>query len=73
MQFSADVAAGLDSGDVTVKEVPSFNTSTAQRAPPAGSTYAGSAGNPPGANYDNLIQVTAGGAGQSQPSPIPNG
>jgi len=77
MQLSADVAAGLNSGDVTVKEVPSFNFVYLALSENA---TGGAALTPDvreairlALNYDNLIQVTAGGAGQSQPSPIPNG
>ena len=77
MQLSADVAAGLDSSDVTVKQVPSFNFVYLALSENA---VGGEALTPDvreairlALNYDNLIQVTAGGAGQSQPSPIPNG
>lgn len=77
MQLSADVAAGLDSGDVTVKQVPSFNYVYLALSENA---VGGEALTPDvreairlALDYDNLIQVTAGGAGQSQPSPIPNG
>lgn len=77
MQLSADVAAGLDSNDVTVKQVPSFNYVYLALSENA---VGGEALTPDvreairlALDYDNLIQVTAGGAGQSQPSPIPNG
>jgi peptide/nickel transport system substrate-binding protein len=77
MQLSADVAAGLDSSDVTVKEVPSFNYVYLALSENA---VGGEALTPEvreairlALDYDNLIQVTAGGAGQTQPSPIPNG
>ena len=77
MQLSADVAAGLDSSDVTVKQVPSFNFVYLALSENA---VGGEALTPDvreairlALDYDNLVQVTAGGAGQSQPSPIPNG
>ena len=77
MQLSADVAAGLDSPDVNVEEVPSFNYVYLALSEKA---VGGEALTPEvreairlALDYDNLIQVTAGGAGQSQPSPIPNG
>ncbi|MEO6124866.1 MAG: ABC transporter substrate-binding protein [Ilumatobacteraceae bacterium] len=77
MQISADVASGLDSTDVTVTDVPSFNyvyLAISEKA------VGGEALTPAvreairlALDYDNLVQVTAGGAGQSQASPIPNG
>ena len=77
MQLSADVAAGLDSSDVTVQQVPSFNFVYLALSENA---VGGEALTPEvreairlALDYDNLVQVTAGGAGQSQPSPIPNG
>jgi len=77
MQLSADVASGLDSGDVTVTEVSSFNYVYLALSENA---VGGEALTPEvreairlALDYDNLIQVTAGGAGQPQSSPIPNG
>ena len=77
MQLSADVAGGLDSDDVTVTEVPSFNYVYLALSENAAG---GEALTPEvreairlALDYDNLIQVTAGGAGRPQASPIPNG
>jgi peptide/nickel transport system substrate-binding protein len=77
MQISNDVAQGMSSSDVEVNEVPSFNFVHIALSPGA----KGGEGLTPkvreairlALDYDGLIDVTVGGAGQKQPSPIPNG
>ena len=77
MQLSSDVAKGLSNADVTVKEVPSFNYVYLALSPGA---KGGEKLTPKvreairlALDYKGLIDVTVGGAGKSQPSPIPNG
>ena len=78
MQISADLAQGIGGG-VTVDEVPTFNFVYIALWP-------GSALNTDvdlndqvreairlAIDYDGMIDVTVGGAGRKQPSPIPNG
>lgn len=77
MQISSDVADGMASDDVTVTQVPSFNYVYLALSPGA---KGGEALTPEvreairlALDYDGLVDVTVGGAGQPQPSPIPNG
>ncbi|MEO7398536.1 MAG: ABC transporter substrate-binding protein, partial [Ilumatobacteraceae bacterium] len=77
MQISADVAEGMSGSDVVVERVPSFNYVYLALSPGA----VGAEELTPevreairlALDYEGLIDVTVGGAGQSQPSPIPNG
>jgi len=77
MQISNDVAAGMGGDDVIVEQVPSFNYVYLALSPGA----AGGEQLTPevreairlALDYDGLIDVTVGGAGQKQASPIPNG
>jgi len=76
MQISNDVAEGMG-GDVTVTQVPSFNYVYLALSPGA---KGGDALTPEvreairlALDYQGLVDVTVGGAGKSQPSPIPNG
>lgn len=77
MQISNDVAQGMDSDAVTVTEVPTFNYVYLALSPGA---KGGEALTPDvrkairlALDYDGLVDVTVGGAGRTQPSPIPNG
>jgi peptide/nickel transport system substrate-binding protein len=77
MQISADVAAGMKGGGVTVQQVPSFNFVYLALSPGA---KGGEKLTPEvrkairlALDYEGLVKVTVGGAGRSQPSPIPNG
>jgi peptide/nickel transport system substrate-binding protein len=77
MQISSDVASGMNSGDVSVRQVKSFNFVYLALSPGA---KGGEKLTPDvrkairlALDYDGLVKVTVGGAGQSQPSPIPNG
>jgi peptide/nickel transport system substrate-binding protein len=77
MQISSDVASGMNSGDVSVQQVKSFNFVYLALSPGA---KGGEKLTPDvrkairlALDYDGLVKVTVGGAGQSQPSPIPNG
>jgi peptide/nickel transport system substrate-binding protein len=77
MQISADVAAGMKSGDMSVQQVKSFNYVYLALSPGA---KGGEQLTPEvrkairlALDYDGLVKVTVGGAGQPQPSPIPNG
>lgn len=77
MQISADVASGMKGGDVSVQQVKSFNFVYLALSPGA----KGAEQLTPevrrairlALDYDGLVKVTVGGAGQTQPSPIPNG
>ena len=77
MQLSADVADGLSNPDVTVEKVPSFNYVYLALSPGA----KGAEQLTPevreairlALDYTGLIDVTVGGAGLPQASPIPNG
>lgn len=77
MQLSADVATGLSNPDVTVEQVQSYNYVYVALSPGA----VGAEQLTPevreairlALDYDGLIDVTVGGAGKPQPSPIPNG
>lgn len=77
MQLSADVATGLSNPDVTVEQVQSYNYVYVALSPGA----LGAEQLTPevreairlALDYDGLIDVTVGGAGKPQPSPIPNG
>jgi peptide/nickel transport system substrate-binding protein len=76
MQISNDVADGM-SGDVTVEKVPSYNYVYLALGPGAAG---GEALTPEvreairlALDYEGLIDVTVGGAGDPQASPIPNG
>ncbi len=77
MQLSADVADGLDNPDVTVEKVSSFNYVYLALSEKAAGGEALTAEVREAIrlalNYDTLIDVTAGGAGRPQASPIPNG
>ena len=76
MQISADTASGMSGGDVVVEPVPSFNFVYLALSPGAN----GGAELTPevrqairlALDYDNLVEVTVGGQGRPQPSPIPN-
>ena len=77
MQISADVADGMSGGDVTVTKVPSFNYVYLAISPGA---KGGEKLTPDvreairlALDYTGLLDVTVAGAGQPQPSPIPNG
>ncbi|MCU1503489.1 MAG: extracellular solute-binding protein family 5 [Ilumatobacteraceae bacterium] len=77
MQISNDVATGMSDKDVVVKKVPSFNYVYLALSPGA---KGGEALTPDvrkaireALDYPHLLDVTVGGAGRSQPSPIPNG
>ena len=77
MQISNDVAAGMSGADVKVTQVPSFNYVYLAISPGA---KGGEKLTPKvreairmALDYDGLVKATVGGAGQSQPSPIPNG
>jgi peptide/nickel transport system substrate-binding protein len=77
MQLSGDVAQGMGGGDVAVERVPSFNFVYLALSPGA----AGAEALTPevreairlALDYQGLVDVTVGGAGRPQPSPIPNG
>jgi peptide/nickel transport system substrate-binding protein len=77
MQISNDAAKGMASGDVTVNQVPSFNFVYLALSPGA----KGAEKLTPkvreairlALDYKGLLDATVGGAGQVQPSPIPNG
>jgi peptide/nickel transport system substrate-binding protein len=77
MQISTDVAKDMSSKDVTVTKVPSFNYVYLALSPGA---KGGDKLTPQvreairdALDYKGLVDVTVGGAGQPQPSPIPNG
>lgn len=77
MQISNDVAAGMSGSDVVVEQVPSFNFVYLALSPGAAG---GEVLTPEvreairlALDYDGLVDATVGGAGQPQPSPIPNG
>lgn len=77
MQLSADVASGMSNPDVTVEQAASFNFVYIALSPGA----IGAEQLTPDVreairlalDYEGLIDVTVGGAGKPQPSPIPNG
>ncbi len=77
MQISNDAAKGMGGSDVTVTQVPSFNFVYLALSPGA----KGAEKLTPkvreairlALDYTGLIDATVGGAGQPQPSPIPNG
>ncbi|MFT3851751.1 MAG: ABC transporter substrate-binding protein [Ilumatobacteraceae bacterium] len=77
MQISADTASGMSGGDVVVQPVPSFNFVYMALSPGAD----GGADLTPDVrqairdalDYQHLVEVTVGGEGRAQPSPIPNG
>lgn len=77
MQISADVAAGISTDGVVVEQVPSFNFVYLGLSPGAvgGDVLTPEVREAIGLalDYDGLIDVTVGGAGRPQPSPIPNG
>ncbi len=77
MQISPDVAKGITSKDINLKQVKSFNYVYLALSP---AVKGGEALTPDvrkaireALDYKGLLDVTVGGAGQSQPSPIPNG
>jgi len=77
MQISNDVAKGITSKDVVVTQVPSFNYVYLALSPGA---KGGEKLTPKvrqairlALDYKGLVDATVGGAGQPQPSPIPNG
>ena len=77
MQISNDAAKGMSGGDVTVEQVPSFNFVYLALSPGA---KGGEKLTPKvreairlALDYPGLVDATVGGAGQPQPSPIPNG
>ena len=77
MQLSTDVVTDMDTDGLSIEKVPSFNFVYLALSP--GSK--GGEGLTPDVlkairlalDYDGLIDVTVGGAGRPQPSPIPNG
>ncbi len=77
MQISNDAAKGMGGSDVTVTQVPSFNFVYLALSPGA----KGAEKLTPkvreairlALDYTGLVDATVGGAGQPQPSPIPNG
>lgn len=77
MQLSTDVAKNMNAKNVTVRKVPSFNYVYLALSP---GVKGGEALTPDvrkairlALDYKGLLDVTVGGAGRSQPSPIPNG
>ena len=77
MQISSDVAKGMAGPDINVKQVKSFNYVYLALSQGA---KGGQALTPDvrqairmALDYAGLVDVTVGGAGQPQPSPIPNG
>ncbi len=77
MQISNDVAKGMTGDGVTVEQVPSFNFVYLALSPGA---KGGEVLTPKvreairlALDYPGLVDATVGGAGKSQPSPIPNG
>jgi peptide/nickel transport system substrate-binding protein len=77
MQISNDVAKGITSKDLVVTQVPSFNYVYLALSPGA---KGGEKLTPKvrqairlALDYKGLVDATVGGAGQPQPSPIPNG
>ncbi|MGB8860118.1 MAG: ABC transporter substrate-binding protein [Ilumatobacteraceae bacterium] len=77
MQISNDAAKGMGGADVTVSQVPSFNFVYLALSPGA---KGGEQLTPKvreairlALDYTGLLDATVGGAGQPQPSPIPNG
>ena len=77
MQISADVASGMGGPDISLTKVPSFNYVYLAISPGA---TGGEKLTPDvreairdALDYKGLIDVTVGGAGQKQASPIPNG
>jgi peptide/nickel transport system substrate-binding protein len=79
MQISNDVAADMESGgDITVEQVASFNYVYIAFSPGAEGTTVEMTPEVLEAlrlaiDYDGVIDVTVGGAGKKQASPIPNG
>jgi peptide/nickel transport system substrate-binding protein len=77
MQISTDVAKDMKSSDVTVTKVPSFNYVYLGLSPGAKGGDALTADVREAIklaiDYKGAIDVTVGGAGRPQPSPIPNG
>jgi peptide/nickel transport system substrate-binding protein len=77
MQISTDVAKDMKSSDVTVTKVPSFNYVYLGPSPGAKGGDALTADVREAIklaiDYKGAIDVTVGGAGRPQPSPIPNG
>ncbi|MGD9702259.1 MAG: ABC transporter substrate-binding protein [Acidimicrobiia bacterium] len=77
MQISNDVATDMSGGDVTVERAPSFNFVYLALSPGA----AGGEELTPevlqairlALDYTGIVDVTVGGSGRPQPSPIPNG
>ena len=77
MQISADTASGMGGNDISVQSVPSFNFVYLALSP---GVKGGEALTPDvrkaireALDYDHLVDVTVGGKGKPQPSPIPNG
>jgi peptide/nickel transport system substrate-binding protein len=77
MQISADTAQGMSGSDITVEPVPSFNFVYLALSPGAKD---GAELTPDvrkaireALDYQHLVEVTVGGQGRPQPSPIPNG
>jgi peptide/nickel transport system substrate-binding protein len=77
MQISADTAQGMSGSDITVQPVPSFNFVYLALSPGAKD---GAELTPDvrkaireALDYQHLVEVTVGGQGRPQPSPIPNG
>ena len=77
MQISADTASGMSGGDVVVEPVPSFNYVYLALSPGAkdGAELTDDVRKAIrlALDYDHLVEVTVGGQGRAQPSPIPNG
>lgn len=77
MQLSTDVVTDMSEDGLSIEKVPSFNFVYLALSPGA---KGGDALTPEvleairlALDYDGLIDVTVGGAGRTQPSPIPNG
>jgi peptide/nickel transport system substrate-binding protein len=77
MQISADTAQGMSGSDITVKPEPSFNFVYLALSP---GVKGGEDLTPDvrkaireALDYTHLVDVTVGGKGKPQPSPIPNG
>ncbi len=77
MQISSDVASGMSGSDINVEQVKTFNYVYLALSPGAkgGETLTPKVREAIrlALDYKGLVDVTVGGAGQSQASPIPNG
>ena len=78
MQIDPDTAKSVNSPDVTITTVPSFNFLSVAFSPgakglPAPMTAEVRAALAMALDYDGIIEFTLGGAGKKQAAPIPNG